>query len=158
MSPRILTHIAPDLDAVVSAWLAQRYLFAGRAEVHFIPRKIVRERFPGDCLVDIGNSHDPDRLWFDHKPPAFPDRNQTCAAKLVWEHLLRRGEPLWHLEPLITVTFEGDTRRHSPALKQSRLDGPHAELALANRLHATNCERYERMRRWLDRYEERCPV
>jgi hypothetical protein len=152
---RVLTHIAPDLDAIVSAWLAQKYLFAGEAEVCFVARKIDPERFPGDCLVDIGSAHDPDRLWFDHKPPAFPNRNQTCAAKLVWEHLLRRGEPVLHLEPLVTVTFEGDTRRHSPALKQSRADGPHAELALTMRRHATDGERYEQMRHWLDGYEER---
>src|SRR5207302_6691572 len=54
-----------------------------------------------DCVVDIGRTHDPRRLRFDHKPPAFPDRNQTCAAKLVWEFLLQQGRPLGHLVDLI---------------------------------------------------------
>jgi hypothetical protein len=149
MTGRILTHRAPDLDAIVSAWLAQQYLFEAEPEIAFVPRTIDPARYPNDCLVDIGHTYDPLRFRFDHKPPAFPDRNQTCAAKLVWDHLLALGKPVAHLAPLVTVTFEGDTRRFSPALKQSRLDGPHAELARATRLHRCDEERYAHMRLWL---------
>src|SRR5947209_2790885 len=116
MTPRIVTHRSPDLDAVVSAWLAQTYLFDGAAQICFLPRRIDPARHPDDCLVDIGNLYDPARLRFDHKPPAFADRNATCAAQLVWEHLLVLGKPVHHLGPLVRVTFEGDTRRFSPAL------------------------------------------
>jgi hypothetical protein len=153
VTPRILTHRAPDLDAVVSAWLAESYLFKGPVEVCFVSRGIEPARCGQDCLVDVGNTYDPARLCFDHKPPAFPDRNQTCAAKLVWEHLLALEKPVRHLQPLVQVTFEGDTRRFSPALKQSRLDGPHAELAQAARRYRSCGERYAHMRLWLIEYD-----
>jgi hypothetical protein len=150
---RIITHRDPDLDAVVAAWLAQTYLFDGMAEVCFLSRRLDADRSADACLVDVGNACDPARLRFDHKPPAFADRNQTCAAKLVWEHLLALGKPVRHLEPLVRVTFEGDTRRFSPALRQSRIEGPHAALGRARRLHALDEACYEEIRRWLDEYD-----
>jgi hypothetical protein len=154
---RIITHRAPDLDAVVAAWLAQTYLFDGMAEIFFLPRQLDADRHTDACLVDVGNASDPARLCFDHKPPAFADRNQTCAAKLVWEHLLALGKPVCHLEPLVRVTFEGDTRRFSPALRQSRVDGPHAALRRARRLHAIDEACCAEMRRWLDEYDRAAP-
>ena len=65
---RILTHKRPDLDAIVSAWLAQDFLFAGEAsEVLFVNRKILLQaKQDADCLVDVGNAYQPQRLWFDH--------------------------------------------------------------------------------------------
>lgn len=150
---RIITHASPDLDAVVSAWLAQRYLFDGGSEVGFASRRLDPLRCAGACLVDIGNTYDPSRHWFDHKPPAFADRNSTCATRLVWEHLLALGRPVRHLQPLVMVTFEGDTRRHSPDLRQSRIDGPHAELKRLHRLHERDGARYAHMCAWLDHYE-----
>jgi hypothetical protein len=45
-----------------------------------------------------------------------------------WEYLLQRGLDLEHLESLINITFEGDSGRASPELKQSRKNGPHAKL------------------------------
>jgi hypothetical protein len=157
MTGRILTHRAPDLDAIVSAWLAQQYLFEAEPEVVFVPRTIDPARYPNDCLVDIGNTYDPPLLRFDHKPPAFPDRNQTCAAKLVWEHILALGKPVAHLAPLVQVTYEGDTRRFSPALKQSRLDGPHAGLSRVVRLYPCDEDRYAHMRCWLSEYSRARP-
>jgi hypothetical protein len=79
---RIITHANPDGDALVSAWLAERYLFAGEAaEVLFVPRKRVLGCLrPGDCLVDVGNAFDPAHHLFDHKPPALPSRHDSCAA------------------------------------------------------------------------------
>jgi hypothetical protein len=151
---RILTHTSPDLDAIVSAWLAQRFLLNEPIEVDFASRGLDPKRYPGDCLVDIGNTYDPSCLRFDHKPPAFADRNSTCAARLVWEHLLTLGRPVRHLQALVRVTFEGDTRRHSPELQQSWIDGPHARLKRLHRLHDSDAERYAQMRRWLDQYDQ----
>lgn len=151
---RIITHQAPDLDAVVAAWLAQTYLFDGMAEVCFFSRRLDAESHAAACLVDVGNACDPARLRFGHKPPAFADRNQTCAAKLVWEHLLALGKRVGHLEPLVQVTFEGDTRRFSPALRQSRIDGPHAALGYARCRHTSDEACYTEMRFWLDAYEQ----
>src|SRR5438045_2621079 len=63
----------------------------------------------GDCLVDVGNTFDPARHLFDHKPPAFPSRHDSCAAKLVWEHLLALGKPVQHLEQLVLAVFAWDS-------------------------------------------------
>ena len=65
----------------------------------------------------------------------FSDRNSTCATRLIWEYLLDIGVAVTHLEPLVQITFQGDTHRNSEALKQSRINGPHAELTkLKNRI------------------------
>lgn len=147
----ILTHRKPDLDAIVSAWLAQDFLFADEAtEVLFVNRKgSPQARQRADCLVDVGNAYDPQRLWFDHKPPAFENRNSTCATKLIWEHLIRIGRDVAHLEPLVRVTFEGDTHKSSSALKQSRIDGPHAELSRLVQRYKSDQTVYAQMVDWL---------
>jgi len=69
---RIITHADQDGDALVAAWLAERYLFAGEAvEILFVPRERVLGCLRiGDCLVDVGNTFDPARHLFDHKPSA----------------------------------------------------------------------------------------
>ena len=103
-------------------------------------------------MVDVGNAYDPERLWFDHKPPAFADRNATCATKLVWEHLLRMKKDVAHLQPLVQVTFEGDTRRWSEALKESRRNGAHAALKRYAREYVADSEVYARMKAWLCDY------
>ena len=151
MMKRILTHKRPDLDAIVSAWLAQDFLFAGEAsEVLFVNRKIpLQAKQDADCLVDVGNAYQPQRLWFDHKPPAFENRNSTCATKLLWEHLIRIGRDVAHLEPLVQVTYEGDTHRQSAAVKQSRIDGPHAELSRLVEVYKADSVVYDRMVDWL---------
>lgn len=104
-----------------------------------------------DCVVDVGNRYDPEKLWFDHKPPAFDDRNATCATKLLWEHLLALGRDVRHLEAIVQVVFEGDTRRSSPALRASRRDGLHAAFARAKREAASDDHLYRLVTDWLDR-------
>jgi uncharacterized UPF0160 family protein len=81
----IISHSRPDLDAVVSAWLAQDFMFPGEeTEVLFVNRsRIPHLKDTADCLVDVGQEYDPARLRFDHRPPAFKNRAVTCAAKLV---------------------------------------------------------------------------
>ena len=81
-----------------------------------------------DCVVDVGNTYVPENYRFDHKPPAFQNRNSTCATRLIWEYLRDAGADVAHLEPLVQITYQGDTHRNSDALIQSRIDGPHAEL------------------------------
>jgi hypothetical protein len=111
---RIITRERPDGDAVLAAWLVERYLFAGESvEILFLPRAWVFGALRGgDCLVDAGNAHDPGRLLFDHKPPALSDRHDSCAAKLVWEHLLRSGFSVEDLEALVQSVHAGDSPRH----------------------------------------------
>ena len=107
---RVVTHSKPDGDAIASAWLAATYLFPGEhVEVAFVPRPRPGQPAPAaDCLVDVGCAFEPERLAFDHKPPAFADRNATCATRLVWEHLLSLGRPVGHLGALVWVVHEGD--------------------------------------------------
>ena len=149
----ILTHRQPDLDAIVSAWLAQDYLFAmAESEVRFVSRKIPEKaRQEADCIVDVGNSYMPERLWFDHKPPAFENRNGTCATRLLWEYLRQQGQDVDHLAPLVQVTFEGDTHRNTLAVKHSRIHGPHAALTGFREHHGSDELVYTKMVQWLRR-------
>lgn len=155
---RVATHKQPDPDAVASAWLAETYLFAGEeVEIIFVPRQRPRQAAPAaDCFVDVANTHDPEQFCFDHKPPAFADRNATCATKLVWEHLLRLDRPVGHLAALVEAVHEGDhnpPRRPSPALRASRAGGFHAHVAQARWAGADDLQLYSALRRWLNEYD-----
>ena len=151
---QIVTHADPDLDAVVSAWIAQDFLFqADTSEVLFVSRNVPKKfMLHADCLVDVGNTYCPENYRFDHKPPAFADRNSTCATRLIWEYLLHTGVPIKHLEHLVEITYQGDTHRNSEALKQSRIDGPHAELKRLKTEHKNTTEVYRQMVLWLRNY------
>jgi hypothetical protein len=147
---RVVTHKAPDPDAIVAAWLAAEHLFGGDALILFKGRQqAVHTPGLADCVVDVGNRYDREKLWFDHKPPAFPDRNVTCATKLVWEHLLSIGREVRHLEPIVQVVFERDTRRSSPALRQSRREGLHAAFTRARQEATSDAQLYQWMAGWL---------
>jgi hypothetical protein len=153
---RIITHADPDGDALVAAWLAERYLFAGEAvEILFVPRSRVLGCLRiGDCLVDVGNTFDPARHLYDHKPPALPSRHDSCAAKLVWEHLLNNGKPVKHLEDLVLAVFAWDSvkRRHEFAAQAtaSKRNGFHAALDAAKQKGLNNATLYRHLRRWLN--------
>ena len=151
---QVVTHANPDLDAIVSAWIAQDFLFQAHAsEVLFVSRK-VPEKFmhAADCLVDVGNTYCPESYRFDHKPPAFENRNSTCATRLIWEYLLEIGVAVRHLEGLVEITYQGDTHRNSEALKQSRIDGPHAKLKQLKAEYKDTTEIYQQMVLWLRSY------
>lgn len=154
---RIITHADPDGDALVAAWLAERHLFAGETvEILFVPRERVLGCLRiGDCLVDVGNTLDPARHLFDHKPPALPSRHDSCAAKLVWEHLLASGEPVKHLEDLVLAVFAWDSvkRRQEFAAQAtaSKRDGFHAALDVAKQQGMNNAALYRHLRRWLNK-------
>jgi len=127
----IATHSAPDADAITAAWLAERFVFPGeRCQIHFVNRRCdlaSSQRF--DCIVDLGQVYDANRLRFDHKPPAFRDRNLTCAAKLVWKYVNERECSVAHLSNLVDLVHDGDasTRRsRSKPYTQSRRTGLHA--------------------------------
>lgn len=154
---QIVTHADPDLDAIVSAWIAQDFLFEKHeSEVLFVSRKVPEKlKLHADCLVDVGNTYCPENYRFDHKPPAFKNRNSTCAARLIWEYLLNTGAPVKHLEHLVEITYQGDTHRNSDALKQSRIDGPHARLKQLKTKHKNVTEVYRQMALWLRNYTKK---
>lgn len=154
----IATHRSPDVDALVATWLAERFLFKGRlCEVHFVPRSFTptqSERF--DCVVDVGCAFDVDRLVFDHKPPAFADRHNSCASRLVWDACLNRGLPVAHLTNLIDAVHDGDSSRRrgkSEAYRASKQSGVHASFARAKEDDPTDAVLYRRLRKWLEQYE-----
>lgn len=159
---QIATHTGPDADALCAAWLAQRFLFAGEgSEVVFVARSWTpRSRAQFSCVVDVGRAHNPARLLFDHKPPALPDRNDSCAAKLVYKYLQQQGQELSLLElpllePLIQVVHEGDhspPRRPSPALVLSRSQGLHVLVRRLRTAQHSDAQVFEAARLWLDGY------
>lgn len=152
---RIATHTQPDVDAIAACWLAERYLFANESsQILFVPRNFeITDDCPYNCVLDLGRTHDPTRLLFDHKPPAVPDRHSTCATKLLWEHLRSAGHPVEHLSSVVELVWDGDSSRRrsrSAAYRASRSDGLHAEF---HRLKqgSTDPMLYVAMRLWLDR-------
>jgi hypothetical protein len=157
MRRKVATHKKPDPDAIVATWLVERYLFKDeKVEVVFVELAYsVPDESPFDCIVDVGRTHDPARLLFDHKPPAFVDRNQTCATKLLWEHLLAQGKPVGALAELVEAVHDGDSvkRRGSSAVyKRSRKEGLHAEFAQARRSCQDDLALYRSLRCWLNEY------
>lgn len=89
MAKTIVTHLHPDLDAIMSAWLLVRFDQSryGDARLIFLP---AGETYKGE-LVDSDNdvTHvDTGRGVFDHHQPGVKD---TCASKLVFEHLVNSG-------------------------------------------------------------------
>jgi hypothetical protein len=89
MSKLIVTHIHPDLDAIMSSWLLVRFNQSqfGDAKFEFVPAPTTYKGLPPDndpnvVHVDVGGGK------FDHhKPGGFT----TCASKLVWEELIAEG-------------------------------------------------------------------
>ena len=139
---QIATHRKPDADAIVSTWLAQRYLFQNRpSTVQFVGRDFGAQQFKDfDAVLDVGRVHDPELCIFDHKPPAFDHRDQHCATSLVRDYLSKLGHTVAHLEELVQVVHDGDaaTRRsRSIAYAQSRKTGLHAIIHQARSV-ATN--------------------
>lgn len=142
----------------MAAWLAERHLFdEDDVEVVFVGRKRpVRAAVAVDCAVDVWNVYDPECLVFDHKPPAFADRNQTCATRLVWEYLVSQGRSVQHLAALVQAVHEGDRNppgRGGAALEQSKRDGLHAHFAQIRPLCRNDDQRYQVIRSWLDAYD-----
>ena len=128
---KIATHRTPDADAIVSTWLAQRYLFQNRpSTVQFVGREFGARQFKDfHAVLDVGRAYDPERYFFDHKPPAFSHRDQHCATSLVRDQVSKLGHPVAHLEGLVQVVHDGDaaTRRgQSEAYARSRTNGLHA--------------------------------
>lgn len=100
----IVTHIGPDLDAMTSVWLLKTF-FPGwkEASLAFVPAGKTLDNLPPDenpeiIHVDTGFG------TFDH----HQDNRDTCAAKLVYEELVKtRGEDE-ALNRLVGVVNETD--------------------------------------------------
>ena len=153
--PRIFTHKQPDADAIAATYLAERFLFEGvSAEIIFVGRGQKIPATPGvDCVVDVGNIYDPAHLLFDHKPPAFADRNQSCATRLLWEFLCSQDKPVAALGEFVEIVHEGDRNppgSPSSLLKQSRADGFHAAVSRLRSAVNNDMALYDALRDYLD--------
>lgn len=156
----IATHAKPDADALVSAWLARRFLLSGREPiVTFVGRSFRdKESDAYAAVVDVGCRYDPFELRFDHKPPGVRDRHSTCATRMVWEHLLADGWSLLGLAGLVDAVHDGDSVRRragSVAYLQSRQEGLHAHVAEIQHAITNDLEVYARVESWLDLYAEK---
>lgn len=128
---RIATHQKPDADALVSTWIAERFLFSGReCQVEFVSRDFIPQSHDAyDAVLDVGRMHESARLIFDHKPPAFEHRDEECATSLVWRHARTAGQRVGHLRGLVEVVHDGDAatrRQKSDVYARSRIRGLHA--------------------------------
>jgi hypothetical protein len=152
---RVATHSRPDVDALVSVWLVERYLLAEEVEVVFVPYNHDFARQCVDCVVDMGGLYDPRYLLFEHRPPAFADRHASCAARLIWEHLLSVGKPVHHLAELVQTAHHGDCvlRQGSALYQASKLRRIHHELDRLSPTCGNPSALYVKVRRWLDRYD-----
>lgn len=152
---RIATHKSPDADALVSTWLADRFLFPNvKCQIDFVPRDfdpLLKHHF--DAVLDVGKNFDRKKLIFDHKPPAFIHRDEHCATSLVWQHAQSLGCDLDHLQELVDLVHDGDaaTRRtRSKPYQQSLATGLHA-LIKAARARAPNDQMlYQSIASYLD--------
>lgn len=111
MPKLIVTHINPDLDAIVSVWLIRRFFPTWKeSELFFVPAgKTFRNSTPDD---------DPDIIHVDTGFGKF-DHHQTdqniCAATLVYKEVKKRhhlsDENQEVLERLLAVVLEIDHGR-----------------------------------------------
>src|SRR6185436_15378477 len=114
-------HTFPDADSIAASWLGVRYLFPRlfgdqALEPCFVPFNQIDQDVlsKATAIFDIGGEFDPQRLRFDHHQA--PDPRATCAARLVWHHLVYgdgQEQPLCpeliYLDPLIDLITAGDT-------------------------------------------------
>lgn len=136
----IVTHTAPDFDAIGACWLLQRYGGMADAAVVFVntgnPDRAVLDT--ADAVVDTGREYDPARLRFDHHQFPGATANSMCAAREVYQHLDNNGAAIGYLYPLIKLIFDGDTGKSEA--NQSRQIGIHALLSAKKARRASNEE------------------
>lgn len=110
MSKLIVTHIHPDLDAIMSSWLLVRFNQPqyGDAKFEFVPaphtyKDLSPDNDPNVIHVDVGGGK------FDHhKAGGF----STCAARLVYDELIALklvNAEDESLKTLINIAYEVDT-------------------------------------------------
>lgn len=142
---QIVTHVAPDWDAIASVWLLKRYGGMADADVVFVntgaPDPAAIDA--ATAVVDTGRVFDPARLRFDHHQLPGNAANETCAAHQVFMSLIvdaAHDTPRWRelmaIDPLVHLIYAGDTGK--PEANESRQRGIHALLSNKKRQGADN--------------------
>lgn len=110
MTKMIVTHIHPDLDAIMAVWLLVRFDQSryGDAQLEFVPAPSTYKNLPPDNNPDVVHVDVGMGKFDHHRPGGFA----TCAAKLVWEELVAEDLVASTDEPLkqmIAIALEIDT-------------------------------------------------
>ena len=108
--------------------------------------------------MNPGKEYDGSNRRFDHKPPAFANRDETCATRLVWEWLQSQDlgfdeGQLAGLESFVNLIHDGDAvsrRGKSQAYKASRLSGFHAHVACLRELSESDSMLANACLMWLE--------
>jgi len=126
MTKVILTHVAPDFDAIGYAWLMIKFA-PGFKDARITYTSVST---PGhdllnraDSVGDIGGEYDPERRRFDHHHLPGSESTATCATRMVWEWLGEQGIDLEYLAPLIEVIYQGDIGHIDPVGIHSQMGG-----------------------------------
>ena len=90
MSKTIVTHLHPDLDAIMSAWLLVRFdqPTYGDARFEFVPAPTTYKNQPPESNSEIVHVDTGAGRYDHHKEGG----GETCAAKLVYEDLVEQGK------------------------------------------------------------------
>lgn len=110
MSKLIVTHIHPDLDAIMSSWLLVRFDQSryGDAKFEFLPAPTTHKGLPPDNDPNVVHLDTGGGKFDHHKPGGFT----TCASKLVWEELVAESlvSPTDEaLKTMVDIALEVDT-------------------------------------------------
>ena len=125
-----LTHVSPDGDSALFAWLVSRFPGQGIEVTHkFInlakpdPELLTAADFVGDC----GRIYDPEKGRFDHHHLVMVEALATCAARQLFEYLIHNGYKIKYLTPLVLLVWQGDIM--SQESEESREVGFHSMLS-----------------------------
>ncbi|MBD3279123.1 MAG: hypothetical protein GF390_00240 [Candidatus Pacebacteria bacterium] len=110
MSPRqlIITHHAPDLDAVTAVWLLKRFdpQNYADAQVAFVnPQEKISAPEAQEHGYDLHQTTYVDTGWgeFDHHQPARAKNNQISATSLVYDYVCKQKPSLKDDQALKTI-------------------------------------------------------
>jgi hypothetical protein len=126
----VVTHMRPDADAALAAWIVSRYLVPVEAQDRiayaFVPAGhsfTPEETDPPPIVIEVDTGGGP----FDHHDPLRSRDKTVSAASLTYQAALEAGNPVVHLKPLVDVVVAGD---HGLAPEWSRLLGVHALISV----------------------------
>ncbi|PIP14634.1 hypothetical protein COY88_01290 [Candidatus Roizmanbacteria bacterium CG_4_10_14_0_8_um_filter_35_28] len=97
----IVTHLSPDLDSIASVWLIKKFLPSwSQAKIEFVPAGTTLDQKTVDSNPNIIHL-DTGLGRFDH----HQNDKDTCAAQLVYQHLLQQNRlPTKLIKPLTRLT------------------------------------------------------
>lgn len=133
MEKTVVTHFAPDLDAISALWLVRRFLPGwSKVKVKFIPiGQYTLDERPVDSQPDVFHV-DTGGGRFDH----HQTNKNICAASLVWEYIKREtGKKDEAVERLVRVVNEVD---HARDLAWPEPDNDRYEMMLHLILEGSN--------------------